>query len=88
MPTLRERIARARDTLAAAGIPAEEAAFDAELLARHALGWDRARIVVEGRDRVPPDSTSAMTRSSHDAQHASPSRTSQDIASSGGSTSR
>ena len=49
MPTLRERIARARDTLAAAGIPAEEAAFDAELLARHALGWDRARIVVEGR---------------------------------------
>ena len=54
MPTLRERIAHARDTLAAAGIPAEEAAFDAGLLARHALGWDRARIVVEGRDRVPP----------------------------------
>ncbi len=54
MPTLRERIALARDTLASAGIPAEDAAFDAELLARHALGWDRARIVVEGRDRVPP----------------------------------
>jgi release factor glutamine methyltransferase len=54
MPTLRQRIALARDTLAAAGISAEEAAFDAELLARHALGWDRARIVVEGRDPVPP----------------------------------
>lgn len=32
-----------------------EAALDAELLLRHVLGWDRARILTEGRSPVPPD---------------------------------
>ncbi|HEY7058489.1 MAG TPA: peptide chain release factor N(5)-glutamine methyltransferase [Vicinamibacterales bacterium] len=53
MASLRERIARARETLIGAGIPAANAALDADLLARHALGWDRARLVADGRDRAP-----------------------------------
>lgn len=40
---LRELADAARPRLAAAGIPEAEARFDAELLLRHALGWDRAR---------------------------------------------
>jgi release factor glutamine methyltransferase len=53
MASLRERIAHARETLIGAGIPAANAALDADLLARHALGWDRARLVADGRDRAP-----------------------------------
>ena len=51
--TLAERLASARARLAAAGISSQEAANDAELLARHALGWDRARLVTSLRDPVP-----------------------------------
>lgn len=39
---LRDLVDAARRRLEAAGIPRTEAAFDAELLARDALGWDRA----------------------------------------------
>lgn len=53
MPALHERIADARAALIAAGIPADEAALDAELLARHVLGWDRARLLVALRDPAP-----------------------------------
>jgi release factor glutamine methyltransferase len=49
MSSVSERIADARQTLVNAGIPAADAALDAEVLARHALGWDRARLVAEGR---------------------------------------
>ena len=54
MPALTERIAHARAALIAAGIPSIEAALDAELLARHVLGWDRARLLVSMRDPAPP----------------------------------
>lgn len=47
--TVAERLAAARRTLEAAGIPATEARFDAELLARTALGWDRAALVTNLR---------------------------------------
>jgi release factor glutamine methyltransferase len=53
--TLTERLAAARARLTAAGISSMEAANDAELLARHALGWDRARLVTSLRDSVPPN---------------------------------
>jgi release factor glutamine methyltransferase len=53
MMTLAERLSAARATLTAAGISTNEAASDAELLARHALGWDRARLVTALRDPVP-----------------------------------
>lgn len=39
--------------LVAAGIPPEEAGLDAELLARHVLGWDRATLLARGRDEPP-----------------------------------
>lgn len=54
MPTPYERIAQARSQLVEAGIPAEDAAFDAEVLARHALGWDRATLISHGREAAPP----------------------------------
>ena len=38
-----------------AGLTVESARIDAEVLARHALGWDRARLVADGRDPMPPD---------------------------------
>ena len=51
--TLAERLAAARARLIDAGISSQESANDAELLARHALGWDRARLVTSLRDAVP-----------------------------------
>ena len=55
MATPYERIGAARARLVAAGIPAQDAAFDAEVLARHALGWDRATLLARGRDPEPPE---------------------------------
>lgn len=48
--TVAEAVAAARDVLVAGGIPSEEAPGDAEVLARHALGWDLARYAAERRD--------------------------------------
>ena len=52
--TLAERIAWATDLLRRASVPATEAPGDAEVLARHVLGWDLARLVAERRE-PPPD---------------------------------
>jgi release factor glutamine methyltransferase len=46
-------IARARDALLRGGIPPDEAHGDAEVLARHVLGWDLTRLAVSLRD-IPP----------------------------------
>ncbi len=54
MATLRTRIHASREQLIAAGIDAGEAALDAELLARQALGWDRATLVARLADPAPP----------------------------------
>jgi release factor glutamine methyltransferase len=51
--TLREHVAAARARLIASGISSDEAAFDAELLARDALGWDRARWIAHLLDPAP-----------------------------------
>jgi release factor glutamine methyltransferase len=51
--TLDERLAQARHTLVAAGIKPDDAALDADVLARHVLGWTRASLLVYGRDPVP-----------------------------------
>lgn len=51
--TLHERLAEARARLVAAGIRPDEAAVDVDLFARTILGWDRARLLVAGRDPVP-----------------------------------
>jgi release factor glutamine methyltransferase len=55
---LHERLAEARLTLIQAGIAAEEAALDAEVLARHVLDCDRATLLTRARDPLP----SAFTR--------------------------
>jgi release factor glutamine methyltransferase len=39
--------------LVAAGIPAGEAGLDAELLARHVLGWDRATLLARATEEPP-----------------------------------
>ena len=54
MTTLGERVSAARRPLIAAGIDERDAALDAEVLARHALGWNRARYLSRARDPVPP----------------------------------
>jgi len=51
--TLYERLATARKQLEAAGIAAAAAALDAEVLARHVLGWDRAQLLSHNRDAAP-----------------------------------
>lgn len=53
--TIQSRIAAARDALVEAGLRPDDARFDAEVLARHALGWDRATLLVRGRETAPPD---------------------------------
>jgi release factor glutamine methyltransferase len=50
MPTLHDHLAHARERLVAAGVPPQDAALDAEVLARHVLGWDRARLVASARE--------------------------------------
>ena len=52
--TLHDRVAAARSRLAAAGLPADTAAFDAEALARIALGWSRAEYWRAGAIRRRP----------------------------------
>src|SRR5690349_19092727 len=51
---LRAAIQQARDELIGAGIDGAEAALDAVLLARQALGWDRATLVARLAEPAPP----------------------------------
>ena len=51
--TLAERVSEASRRLAEAGIDARDAAFDAEVLARHALVWDRATYLARWREPAP-----------------------------------
>ncbi|MGE0703442.1 MAG: peptide chain release factor N(5)-glutamine methyltransferase [Vicinamibacterales bacterium] len=51
--TLRETVAAARHRLTDAGIPPDEAALDARLLAQHLLGWDAARFHAEAAGPAP-----------------------------------
>lgn len=54
MNTLADEVSAAHRRLAAAGLAERDAAFDAEVLARHALEWDRATYLTRGRDLAPP----------------------------------
>lgn len=53
--TLHEVIADAAHRLTSASIPPSDARLDAEVLARHVLGWDRAALLVHGRDEASPE---------------------------------
>jgi release factor glutamine methyltransferase len=46
-------MARARAALVGAGLPADDAALDAEVLARHVLGWDRAQLLTRSHLPLP-----------------------------------
>jgi release factor glutamine methyltransferase len=52
--TLHQRLADARARLVAAGIRPDEAAVDVDLYARVILGWDRARLLAEQHEPMPP----------------------------------
>jgi release factor glutamine methyltransferase len=52
--TIADHLAAARRALEAAGVPPHEAGLDAELLARSALGWDRAALVARRREPAEP----------------------------------
>ncbi len=51
--TVVERVGAATSRLVAAGLPSDVAALDAEVLARHVLGWDRAAYLCNRRDAAP-----------------------------------
>lgn len=53
--TLGEFVAQARETLLAGGIAADEAAGDAELLARHALGFDLTQYALARTEPPAPE---------------------------------
>ena len=50
--TIHDLVQGARDRLVSAGISANLAALDAELLARQVLGWDRARFLIDRNEKA------------------------------------
>src|SRR5262245_41911064 len=62
MASVNERIVEARQRLLAAGLAPADAKLDAEVLARHALGWDRAQLISDGRDPAPNDFDARFAR--------------------------
>jgi release factor glutamine methyltransferase len=55
MSSLFERIAAGREALVHGGVSPSDAPLDAEILARHVLGWDRTTLVTRGRETPPAD---------------------------------
>ena len=53
--SVQDRIAAARRALVGAAFRPEDAALDAEVLARDILGWDRARLLARGREPATAD---------------------------------
>jgi release factor glutamine methyltransferase len=62
MASVHERLVEARQVLTRAGIDGDEAALDTEVLARHVLGWDRARLIACWRDPAPAGFTEEFAR--------------------------
>ncbi len=60
MTRIRDLVDAARPTLVGAGIPADEAAFDAELLMRDVLAWDRATWLTRRDEAITPPSAQAF----------------------------
>ena len=58
--SIRAIVAEAAVRLAGAGLPADEAARDAALLARWTLGWDEARWIAESREPAPASFAGAL----------------------------
>jgi release factor glutamine methyltransferase len=47
-------VVAARERLIRAGVPPDQAAIDVEVLARHVLGWDRAKYLASRQEPFPP----------------------------------
>ena len=58
--TLHDRLREAQARLAAAGIAEPDAAIDADVLARHVLGWTREQMITRQRDPLPAASEDAF----------------------------
>lgn len=59
--TLHDALDAARRTLVASGLPDVYATVDVDVLARHVLGWDRARLLVERRSPAPRGFADALS---------------------------
>ena len=81
-------VAQAQERFARAGVAANEALADAEVLARHALGWDRATWIARRRDPAPPGFAARYAPLAARRRSGSRFRSSPGAASSGGSRSR
>lgn len=57
--TLLQLVVAARERFVRAGVPPDQAAIDAEVLARHVTGWDRASYLSRRLEPVPADVASA-----------------------------
>jgi len=57
--SLWQRVVAARERFVRAGVPPEQAAIDAEVLARHVRGWDRSTYVSRRDEPLAPDVDSA-----------------------------
>ena len=62
MASVADRLAAARVRLESAGVSPAGARLDAEVLARHALGWDRAVLIARGREPEPDGFEEAFGR--------------------------
>ena len=62
MASVHERLVEARQVLTGAGVDVDAAALDAEVLARHVLGWDRAGLIARWREPAPAAFTEALAR--------------------------
>jgi release factor glutamine methyltransferase len=60
MASVHERLVEARHVLTRAGIDIDEASLDAEVLARHVLGWDRAALVARWRESAADQFSTAL----------------------------
>lgn len=60
MTTVHERLVEARRALVQAGFSEADAALDAEVIARHVLGWDRAALLTRWREPEPGDLASRL----------------------------
>lgn len=68
--TLHDHIAAGRRRLVAAGFRADAAALDADVLARHVLGWDMGQLLARNREPAPDGFASRFDRAiARRAQH-------------------
>src|SRR3954451_8214970 len=62
MASVHERLVEGRQGLTRARIDGDEAALDTEVLARHVLGWDRARLIASWGEPAPAGFTEDFAR--------------------------